>query len=291
MSKMITKFALAGLVASALAGQAYAVESVTPYLPCNSCGVPVGALPPAGFYFSDETAYIDGSVVNNSGVKIPVNVTAFLTIPVLLYVPNVHVLGASAALALVQPISENTTTAFGSTSRQTGLFNTILGGTLSWALPNGLFVSGGLGVYLNDGTYNVRQATNIANNYTTFEPNVGISWLNNGWNLSLHLVVDTNTENTADHYQSGNIFFTDYTVAKTFGKWTFGVVGDYVQQFSNDTLRGVTLANSEVGQFAVGPQVSYDFGPVTMTTFYTRDVWAQNGGQTDKFWLRFAFPL
>lgn len=303
MHKTGLKFALAGLAASALVGwgaDAYAVENVTPYLPCVSCGAPAGALPPAGTYFSNTMTFIDGSVVNGSGTKEPINVNALVEIPVLLYVPTMKVLGASVGLALVQPLvyqSQSVNLGPQSGHQQVGAFNTIIGGTLSWALPNDLFLSAGLSVYFDDGYYNTEHP--IANNFYTFEPSIALSYLKNGWNLTVHSIVDANTENGTTHYQTGDIWISDFTAAKTFGKWTYGLIGYYVNQFQNDTVDGAVVtspiglfsAGNEQQAFALGPSIGYDFGPISLTAQYTRDLYAQNGALTDKFWFRFAFPF
>src|SRR5690242_9355776 len=112
MSTKVTKLiAGAGALAfTAFAGQAWAIEGNTPYLPGVSVGIPIGALPPPGFYASDDNVIINGGLVNNSGnaVKPPfnANVNAYLNIPSVLWVPTWQPLGfmnATVAFDAVEP--------------------------------------------------------------------------------------------------------------------------------------------------------------------------------------------
>ena len=61
-----------------------------------------------------------------------------------------------------------------------------------------------------------------------------LSYLKDGWNLSAAIYEEINTQNTVTHYTPGDIFHVDFTATKTIGKWTFGPVGYYVAQVTND---------------------------------------------------------
>jgi hypothetical protein len=296
---------LAGALTMA-ARPASAVEGNTPYVPGISVGSAAGALPTPGVYFSNDNVFVDGGLKNNNGSSSGANVWADLEIPSLLWVPNVQVLGATYGVALVQPYvfqGIDSTGAGGRATLANGLFNTIISPVnLSWNLHNGFFVSTGLSIYLPDGYYQhqtgaggaqVSPQTSIANNFWTFEPGAAVSYLNDGWNLTLHGVVDVNTENDTTSYQSGDIFYLDYSATRTFGKWTVGAGGNYTQQFTNDTISGAAVNGNgnKLEKVLLGPTASYNFGPSTITGTYLVGVHAENTFNASYFHLAIAFPL
>ena len=75
-----------------------------------------------------------------------------------------------------------------------------------------------------------------ANPYTTYQPELIISYLHDGWNLSAAMYEEFNTENRDTKYTTGNIFHVDITATKTLGKWTFGPVAYYVAQVTDNLL-------------------------------------------------------
>jgi hypothetical protein len=280
---------------------AAALEGLSPYMPGVSVGSAAGALPPPGAYFANDNVWLMGGVKDNSGNSTAVNVWLDVDIPSILYVPNFQVLGASYAVALVQPYIFKGVDATGVGGRATisnGLFNTIIQPVgLSWKLPYDLFGSLALGIYLPTGYYQhsagVTSQTSIANNFWTFEPNAALSWLHNGWNLTLHAVVDANTTNNTTNYSSGDVFYLDYTAAKTFGKWTFGAGGNYTKQFTNDTIGGAPVdgTGSKIEHVLVGPLASYDFGPVNIAVKALFGVEAKNDANASFYHVSFAFPF
>jgi hypothetical protein len=312
----IVKVAALGLVAGAVTivdRPASAMEGLTPYLPGVSVGAAAGALPPPGTYFANDNVFVDGGVKNNSGNNVGANVWLDVEIPSVLYVPNFQVLGASYAAALVVPyvfkgVDATGTGAPGARATiSNGLFNTIIQPIgLSWNLHNGFFVSTGLSIYLPDGYYSHASGTNaigqagaqvtsqasIANNFWTFEPSAAISYLQNDWNLTLHAVVDVNSENNTTNYQSGDIFYLDYTATKTFGKWTVGGGGNWTQQFTDDTISGTKFNDGNREEnLLLGPYVGYDFGPVNIAAKAMFGVMAENAANVSFYHLSFAFPF
>src|SRR5690348_13583033 len=213
MSTKLTKLiAGAGALAfTAFAGEAWAEQGNTPYLPGVSVGIPIGALPPPGFYASDDNVIISGGLKDGNGNDtklITANVNAYLNIPSVLWVPTWQPLGfmnATVAFDAVEPFvqqSFQTNPAGVITPTAAGFFNTIVGANVSWNY-HPFFFKVGLGVYLPDGDWQ----NGIANNYATFEPDFAISWLNDGWNLTAHAIFDFQLEDTHAHYQSGDLFF------------------------------------------------------------------------------------
>jgi len=304
-SKIVKLLAAAGVAGFAgWAGQASAVELVTPYLPGNSVGIPTGALPPPGFYASDINVVINGPITNGSGNSIGANVSVYLNIPSVLWVPGLNILGATYAAAVVEPYVEQNVdlgSIGGPKSISNGMFNTIIVPLiLSWNM-HPFFISTGLGVYLPDGyiqtntTAGVKHLalSDIANDYTTFEPNVAVSWLQSGWNLTAKGVIDINTKDTDTNYQSGDVFFLDFTASYAIGKWTLGAGGNWTQQFSDDTLGGVKVGSDghRVERVLLGPLMGYNFGPAELNAKILFTASQQNIGASTFTYFGVSFPF
>lgn len=299
--------AAAGAVAvTGLAGQAFALEGNSPYLPGVSVGTPIGALPPPGFYFSDDNVIINGGLKNNSGNNVPANVTAYLNIPAVLWAPGVNILGATYAAALIQPYSEQNldlSAIGGGKLIQNGFFNTLISPVnLSWNL-HPFFFKVGLTIYANDGYTQTqavaaaggvpahRVATGIANDFWTFEPDLGVTYLDNGWDFTAHMIFDINTKDTDTNYQSGTVFYLDLTAAKNIGKWTVGVGGNFTQQIENDTNFAGTVANSEIQHIMAGPLVGYNFGPAELDFKALFNIQSENSFGANFYHLSASFPF
>jgi hypothetical protein len=207
-----------------------------------------------------------------------------------LFVPGWTFLGATYDAVLVQPFVDlGVGTPVGSAVTPgvtSGVFNTyIVPVELSWKLgTSGFAVKTGLGIYVPDGTENGVAATgrlgNVGNPWWTFQPELIISYLANGWNLSAAIYAEFNTASSASHYTSGDVLHADFTATKTIGKWTFGPVAYYVGQVSDDKCDfscqitgNTTLVHAQrFNLFAVGGLLEYNFGPASLSVWATQDV-------------------
>ena len=155
---------------------------------------------------------------------------------------------------------------------------------LSWHLgTSGVLVKAGLGIWAPDGTVTGANGLgNVGSPFWTFQPEVIISYLKDGWNLSAALYEEFNTKNSVDGYQTGNIFHADFTATKTFGKWTIGPVAYYVGQVSDDkcsigcTVALGTLTNAQrYDVWAAGGLVAYNFGVASLQVWATQEISAK----------------
>ncbi len=324
MSTKLTKLiAGAGALAfTAFAGEAWAIEGNTPYLPGVSVGIPIGALPPPGFYASDDNVIISGGLKDGAGNDtklVTANVNAYLNIPSVLWVPTWQPLGFMNATIAFDAVEPYTQQSFGGTAGITptaaGFFNTIVGANVSWNY-HPFFFKVGLGFYLPDGDWQ----GGIANNTWTFEPDFAVTWLDNGWNLTAHAIFDFQTEDTnAKHalgvpgtYQSGDIFYLDLTAGKSIGKWSLGVGGNYTQQINNDhvsntllcaafglpgtscdlpAVPGLRTTGSKIQHILVGPYLGYNFGPAEINFKALLGVHAENTFNASFYHIGFSFPF
>src|SRR3984885_4315953 len=258
----------------------------------SSAGVP----PPGIYMFNQIFTYqsnLAGPVTNavgtHNGVIAAVDAQGFL------FVPGWTFLGATYDAVIVQPFVMDS---FGNPAglanpqnQQTGVHNTyFVPVELSWKFgTSGFAVKTGLGIGAPDGTQTGPTGLgSVGNPWWTFQPELILSYLGNGWNLSAAIYDEINTANTKDNYTTGDIFHVDFTATKTIGKWTFGPVGYYVAQVSNDKCSDLTcltahpfgtLGNTQNYQlFAIGGLVEYNFGPASLSVGATQEVYAKAWG-------------
>jgi hypothetical protein len=274
----------------------------------SSAGVP----PPGIYMFNQVFTYqtnlagpLQQIVGNKQGVQAAVDVQGFL------FVPGWTFLGGTYDFVAVQPFGM---VSVGQPLTQlnplqvdmfSGVHNTYFANELAWKLgTSGVAIKTGLGIYIPDGTIQGGTGLNIAgvcvthlgcngfanfgNKYWTFQPELIISYLANGWNLSGAFTVEINTANQQDDYTQGDIFHADFTLTKTIGKWTFGPVGYYVAQVTDDKCSSITcLLLHPLGTFgntqrfqlaAVGGLIEYNFGPASLSFWATQEVFAKASG-------------
>jgi hypothetical protein len=79
----------------------------------------------------------------------------------------------------------------------------------------------------------------------------------------------------------------DLTATKKIGNWELGVVGFYPTDVSSPVP-----GYKQQSQFALGPLVGYNFGPVILQAYLTRDVAESNyGGFDTRLWGRIIIPV
>ncbi|MBB5374278.1 SphA family protein [Acidocella aromatica] len=303
--------AVAGSVFTATAAKAE--ELWDPYLRGFGEGIPSGALAPPGFYGELDNYYADYTKYDRNGNSIPgTHLSALVEVPVLIYIPNFKVLGATYGMAIGLPFDY---TSYAPTQSEhpgggnLGMYNTVLiPGALSWQLPHNLFARVSLTVLLPTATNtmsdyfqgNVKNGgVPSGNAFTTFQPDFAVSWLYNGWNVTAagHVSFNVGDDNNyagihGNSYHSTSEFTADYAVTKTMGRWTLGVGGSQANQFSNDTLNGASVANTRVTSYSVGPIVGYEFpGGMSVTAVWNHFVSVHNdvGGDFVDFRFLTAF--
>jgi len=281
-----TLLAAAGIAAVAFS-PAYATEGGDI---ATKPGAFIGAsagVPPPGIYMFNQvftyqahlvgpgTAALNPPGTRNTGVQAAVDVQGFL------FVPGWTFLGATYDAVIVQPfVMQSLGTPIN--AQGSGAFNTyVVPVELSWKLGNsGFAVKTGVGIYLPDGcTTGAAKLGCEANPYTTYQPELILSYLGNGWNLTAALYEEFNTANRVTNYTTGNIFHVDMTATKTIGKWTIGPVAYYVAQVTDDTCPASCVATGEsllahsqrFSFWAAGALVGYDFGPASLSVWATQE--------------------
>jgi len=126
------------------------------------------------------------------------------------------------------------------------------------------------GIYAPTGNFESGAPANLGKNYWTFEPSAatGYSLAPHDWTqYSLQLTAsagfDFNTKNGATHYQTGDEFHLDGTLAayRTLSEGAAfvgaGVSGFFYQQITGDSGSGAKLGSFEAMTTGVGPDLSY----------------------------------
>ncbi len=270
-------------------------------------GPPAGALPPPGVYGQLDNYFASYKMHDNNGNIVPnAQITALIETPLVMWVPGIKILGANYAVAIAQPVVWNSyqpfQREFGGGGGNIGTFNTVvLPYLLSWSLPEHFFVRNSLAVFLPDGSSTMKSfytghlkngGAPSANDYTTVQPGLGISWLYNGWNISANASISVNVTNGYNDYHTAPLFHADYTIAKTIGRLTVGFGGSENNFMNSDSEHGVTLPGTKRIGYSVGPLVGYQFPDgLGLTLICNRSLYMQNdiGGTSIDLRLTTAF--
>jgi hypothetical protein len=276
MLKNVMKTAAAG--AFALTATATAAYAGTTAQPGETVGLAMGAPLPEGVYFVNT---LDWGVRKLNGpdakslVSIPV--IAWST-PWTIFGGNIQLLGATPVIHADNPGGFD----------PYGFYNPLLAAKIAFDLGGGFGVSYLSGNYFNVGDKDIRVRAN------TWRQDFAISYTGDGWNLTANLLwgITWDTDRIAGG-KTSNGFNLDLTATKTFGKWEIGAVGFGSTEY--DLPEAQKARNGGPGkreQFAVGPLVGYNFGPVILQAYVTRDVYTKNmGGKDTRGWTRIIIPL
>jgi hypothetical protein len=268
--------------------------------PGSFIGASAGVPPPGIYMFNQVFTYqsnFSGPLVNTAFGGAKVAVQAAVDVQGFLFVPGWTFLGATYDALIVQPFvmsSLGELACHPFCGPVSGVFNTyFVPIELAWTKigGTGLAVKTGLAFYAPTGTIQgVTGTFNQGRPYWTFQPELAISYLASGWNLTAFLYEEFNTANTRTNYTTGDIFHADFTATYTIGKWTLGPVGYYVAQVSDDKCPiGVCTAFNAAGilghtqryqLFAVGGLIEYNFGPASFSVWATQEVFSKASGAT-----------
>jgi hypothetical protein len=244
-------------------------------------------VPPPGIYMFNQIFTYQGNFVGPNapasfGRNVYVDAQGFV------FVPGWTFLGATYDAVIVQPfvavaISDPTPLNI------SGIFNTyIVPFELAWNKigGTGFGIKVGLPMYVPTGTIGgAAGLNNVGSPWLTLQPELILSYLGGGWNLSAFIYDEIYGANSRTNYTTGNIFHVDFNALYTMGKWTFGPVGYFAAQVTDDKCPiGIctafhplgTLANTQrYQQFALGGLLGYDFGGANASVWVTQDIVAK----------------
>jgi hypothetical protein len=178
-----------------------------------------------------------------------------------------------------------------------------------WDLGNGWGVSNFVGGYAPT------NGLGGAVDFWTFNERLGVTWAQNGWSFTGHVIYGVTGNNLSS--SAGGVWGTpggygtktspnyvnlDLTGTYTYGKWTLGAIAFGSWDVSGVSTPFGALPVAKQSQFAVGPFVGYNFGPVILQAWVSRDIATSNyfnsvpAPFTSKMyetrgWLRVIVPL
>ena len=269
----LTKLAGAGALALYTSVSAHAASVAQPGL---TDGIATGTPLAPGWYFIDTFDWGVRSTSPRSqlGVNVPLVVWSTPWTP----------LGARLHLLAAIPQAESGTfgTAETGGAFNAGLFNPLLAGQLAWDLGRtGWGFSYQFGAFFGISSPVADPNTSLINQFA-------LSYTRDGWNLTAAATIGTQT---ATPVVFGDYFNLDLTATKKFGNWEIGMVGFASSDIGNLPAAQALLVGRQ-SQFALGGLVGYDFGPVILQAYATRDVAESGyGGFDTRVWGRIIIPF
>jgi hypothetical protein len=292
---------LAGLLLAGSAWTVSATEGGGGAYPNGAEGFLTGALPPPGQYLINYSMYYSADSFKDArGDTLPIDfdLAAVADTIRLVNVTPLTVLGGSWAQHIFVPLvflDVGVSPAPGVRAKDTnfGMGDLIVDPfILGWHKPPFHWVVG-IDTYVPVGKYHEGSLANLGRNYWTFEPAAAVTyWNEGGQEVSAKLMYDFNTKNPDTDYLSGQECHTDLAVAQHCGNWAFGLGGYWYAQTTDDRQFGSAVGGGNRGrQVAIGPQCSYQCGPVNLSLVAEREFLTENRPQGDKVWLRAVLPL
>jgi hypothetical protein len=172
---------------------------------------------------------------------------------------------------------------------------------LSYTINPDLHLDFRTGIYAPTGSYQLGRLANTGKNFWTFEPTVGLAYfgLKNGREASLFMGMDFNGENDATHYDSGNQFRLDGTLAQHFplagGIAGVGLSAFNYDQVSADSGSGASFGAFKGHTFGYGPAVSFvtkaGSADLIVELKWLRETQTKNRLQGDYLWAKVVFKF
>jgi len=297
MTKAFGKaIALGVVLALASARQAHAFEGGASPYPTGAAGTNFANFPSIpGLFALEQFNYTSANgLYGNNGNKLPIpfSINAYSATTRLLASYPFQILGANVYSQLVVPVVSLHTNIAGSKDTQNGLANVTLSPVILAFQPlRNLEIAGGIDIALESGSYSPSKPS-VAVGYTSIQPVFSIRYNNPaGLDIGISNRLLLNTKNSETGYRSGDGYDADFTAGWNFGKWKVGVVGGYLNQYSDDRSNGTVILGNRAKSFAIGPSIVNDFGPVNINLNYQKGLYAANTSKSNALWLNIAIPL
>lgn len=297
MTKDLTTAATTALIMTfACIGQVHAFEGgVSPY-PAGAAGTNFANFPPIpGLFALEQFNYtFSNGLYGNDGNKLPVpfRMSTFSATTRLLAAYPFKFLGADVYSQLVLPVVSLHTDIAGERGTQNGLSNiTVSPVILGWHPVKNVEIATGIDIATESGSYSATKSS-VAVGYTSIQPVFSVRYDNpQGLDIGISNRLLLNMKNSETDYRSGDGYVGEFAAGWNLGKWKFGVVGAYVNQYTDDRVNGTAIPGDRVKSFAIGPSIVYDFGPVNINLNYQQGLYAANTSKSNAVWLNLAIPL
>ncbi|TCG08106.1 hypothetical protein BZM27_14455 [Paraburkholderia steynii] len=268
---------------------------VSPY-PAGAVGTNIAEMPPIpGLFALEQLSYsYSNGLYGNDGEKLPFRFhsSAFSATTRLLASYPFTLLGAHLYSQLVLPVVSLHTNVAGQRGTQDGLSNVTLSPVIaSWSLARNLTFTSGFDIAFETGSYSPSKPS-VAVGYTSLQPVVSLRYnAPNGIDLGVANRVMFNRENGETGYRSGTAYVGEFEAGWNIGKWKLGVVGAYLNQFTDDRNNGALVAGNRAKTLGIGPSIVYDGGKFNINLNYQQGIYAANTSKSNAVWLNVAIPL
>ena len=268
-------FGLRGIASAVLAlygaGAATPARAASAAQPGQTIGLPVGAQLPIGFYFVNLSRFGTRSAQ-------PGDTATSVNLPTFAWATPWTIASGRLQFFVTQPVVAAT---LQGAPYQSGIGQPLLAAQLAWDLGNDVGVSYLFGGYIPIETRFLTQSASLTHRFA-------ISYTGQDWSLTANMLygifLDTRSPSGTLYPDYLNL---DLTAARKFGKWQLGAVA-----FGSSDLPTGVASYRPQGQIAVGGLVGYNFGPVNLQAYLTRDVVERNyRGRETRGWLRVIVPL
>lgn len=253
-------------------------------------GVPVGANPPPALYFSSRSEIFSGDIYDANGDQTPLSIDVKVSALQFHWIPGNEILGGTYRAMMLIPLIDLDVAGAGNS----GIGDiTISPLNVSWMLSPGVFVQTGLSFGVPTGEYLGLGQANLGNNVLTTGLDVGFSYLNDGWNASIHANYFVYGTNDANAFKSGDELLVNWTAMKAVtDSDSLGLVGYYRKQVTDDTLAGGVFAGGNKSEaLSVGIGYTKSFGPTSLNLNIMHDVTAKNEAGGTKLQVNLFTPI
>ncbi|WP_415767871.1 transporter [Paraburkholderia sp. J69-1] len=269
---------------------------ISPY-PASATGDNIASMPPfPGLFALQQFNYsFSNGLYGNDGQKlaVPFHSSVVTSVTRLLASYPFEIYGARFYSQVVIPVVSLHTTVAGQHSSQNGLSNiTVSPVIVDWRPTRELSFAAGLDIALETGSYSATKAS-VAVGYTSLQPVFAVRYDQpGGLDIGISNRFLLNQRNSTTNYTSGDAWLGEFEAGWHLGRWKLGVVGSYLNQYSDDTQNGATVsAGYRTRSFGFGPSIVYDAGPVKINLNYQQGLYAANTSKSNNVWLNIAVPL
>ncbi|CAB3745520.1 hypothetical protein LMG24238_07650 [Paraburkholderia sediminicola] len=162
---------------------------------------------------------------------------------------------------------------------------------LTWSLAGGAVVGYATAIAF------VPTGSNVSNNFYSFTPLVAATWFpNRDVDVSLTVGTEFHTTNSTTSYRSGSLAFLEYGIDwhafKSVPKLMIGMGGYAATQFSDDTVKGVSVQDGMRQQVvSIGPQITYGGENGGVSLKWQHEFVAKNRPAGDRIWVQALIPF
>ncbi|MGF7189702.1 hypothetical protein JOE11_002749 [Robbsia andropogonis] len=274
-----------------------ALEGGVSSYPAGAAGNNIASMPPvSGLFALQQFNYaFSNGLYGNDGKKLPIRFhsSSFSATTRLLFAYPVTFLGANVYSQLVLPVVSLHTNVAGNRMTQNGLSNITLSPVIlkwNWSY---LAISPGFDFVFATGSYSASKPS-VSVGYSSIQPVLSIRYdVPNGFDVGVSNHLMFNQKNGDTGYRSGTAYIGEFQAGWHFNKWEVGVVGAYLNQFTDDRINGVIVAANgyRTRTLALGPSIVYDAGAFKINFNYQQGIYAANASKGNSAWVNLTVPL